>query len=272
MMRARSALVTTLGGAATPVPTISVVTVAPSLEGRSPVCGSRSYDPNVAKSRLQELRDELTGLVAGRSGLTDGIVSPIVFVSVNAVADVPAAAAAGLTVAVAIVAWRLARGRPLQYAVGRLFGTGLAIALAVRSGEARDYFLPGLISGAATTLGALASIAARRPLVAWTSWVTRGWPIDWYWHPRVRPAYTVVTWLWVAFFGMRTAVQGWLFLAGDTTMLGIVRVLTGWPGLVALLAATYVIGRQRLEALGGPSVVEFEAQTPPPWTGQQRGF
>jgi hypothetical protein len=226
----------------------------------------------VAKSHFQELREELTDLLSGRSGVADGIISPITFVAVNAFAGVRTAAAAGLAVAIAIVVWRLVRGHPMRFAVGGLFGTGLAIALAIRSGEARDYFLPGLISGAATTLGAVISIAVRRPLVAWTSWVTRGWPIEWYWHPRVRPAYTIVTWLWAGFFGMRTAVQGWLFLADDTTTLGVVRVLTGWPGLVALLAATYLIGRQRLEALGGPSVVEFEDQAPPPWSGQQRGF
>ncbi len=226
----------------------------------------------MANSPFQELREELTDLLSGRSGVADGIVSPIVFVAVNAFAGVRTAAAAGLAVALAIVVWRLVRGHPLRFAVGGLLGTGLAIALAVRSGDARDYFLPGLISGAATTIGAIISITVRRPLVAWTSWFTRGWPIEWYWHPRVRPAYTLVTWLWVLFFGMRTAVQGWLFLADETTTLGVVRAITGWPGLIALLTATYLVGRHRLEALGGPSVVEFQDQAPPPWTGQQRGF
>jgi hypothetical protein len=226
----------------------------------------------VANSPLRELREELTEFLSGRSGIADGIISPIIFVSVNAFADVRTAAEAGLAVAVAIVLWRLLRRRPLQFAFGGLFGTILAIALALRSGEARDYFLPGLITGAVTTLAAIGSIAAKRPLVAWTSWVVRSWPLDWYWHPQVRPAYTAVTWLWAGFFGARTAVQGWLFLEDDTITLGVVRVLTGWPGLIVLLAATYLIGRQRLETLGGPSVAEFESRTPPPWTGQTRGF
>jgi hypothetical protein len=210
--------------------------------------------------------------VTGRSGVADGVVSPIVFVGVNSFAGVQTAAFAGVGTALAIVGWRVARGRALRFALSGLLGTALAIALALRSGEARDYFLPGLLSGTGTTALAIISIIARKPLTAWTSWVTRGWPIEWYWHPQVRPAYSLTTWLWAGFFGLRTAFQSWLFVTDQTTALGIVRVITGWPGLFALLLATYVIGRSRIQALQGPSVEEFEQQAPPPWKGQQRGF
>ena len=223
------------------------------------------------RSSAQELIDEIRS-VTGRSGVADGVVSPIVFVGVNSFAGVQTAAFAGVGTALAIVGWRVARGRALRFAISGLFGTALAIALALRSGEARDYFLPGLLSGAGTTALALFSIIARKPLTAWTSWVTRGWPIEWYWHPQVRPAYSLTTWLWVGFFGLRTSVQAWLFATDQTTALGVVRVITGWPGLFALLLATYVIGRSRLGALEGPSVEEFEQKAPPPWKGQERGF
>lgn len=221
---------------------------------------------------LSEFTDELRQVVSGRAGVADGVLPPIVFVTVNAFTGVTPAAIAGLATALAIVAFRLFRRMPLRFAVSGLFGTGLAIALASRTGRAETYFLPGIISGAITTLIVAWSLAKRRPAAAFASWVTRGWPIDWYWHPRILPAYMAATWLWLWFFSIRTGVQAWLYAEEATTTLGVVRVLTGWPGLLALLAVTYVVGRNRLIELGGPSVAEFESGQEPPWSGQERGF
>jgi hypothetical protein len=217
---------------------------------------------------LSEVLEELRSIVSGRSGIADGILPPIVFVF----AGVTAAAWSGATIALLIVGWRLLKRRPLKYALSGLAGTLLATVLALRSGRAETFFLPGIISGALTTVGILVSLAVRRPFVAWSSWVTRSWPLEWYWHPKVLPAYMTVTWLWAAYFGVRTGVTGWLFLEERTEILAAFRVATGWPGLVALLVATYVVGRSRLVALGGPSIEEFESNAPPPWKGQETGF
>lgn len=224
------------------------------------------------KTIAAEIYEEARELVFGRVPVADGVLPPLVFVAVNAVWGVVPGAIAGIGSALAIVAWRLFRGRPLRFALAGLAGTSLAVALALRSGSARDYFVPGLLSGAGTTVLILASIAWRRPLVAWTSWLTRGWPIDWYWHPQVRPAYSRASWLWAGFFTIRTSTQGWLYMSGEEAALGLVRVITGWPGLLALLAVTYYLGRRWLDSLEGPSVVEFEEGSAPPWSGQQRGF
>lgn len=221
---------------------------------------------------LAELRSELQQLISGRAGIADGVIPPLVFVSVNSVWDLNAAASAGLASALGIILWRLAKRRALRFAVAGLGGTLIAVAFALRSGSATAYFLPGIISGAAISLLIAASILAGRPFVAYVSWVTRGWPLEWFWHPRVKPAYVRVTWLWLAFFAFRTLGQLWLFLGERTAALGIVRVVTGWPALGVLLVLTYVLGRKWLLALDGPSVEEFEAGADPPWAGQPRGF
>jgi hypothetical protein len=227
----------------------------------------------MGNTTLREIQDELRALLDGRAGIGDAIIAPVVFVVVNAFAGMPIAAYAGIVGAVIVVAYRVARRSDLQYAFSGLFGTGIAIAFALRSGQAQDYFLPGIVTGAGTTLLALLSILVRRPLVAFMSRLTRRWPMEWYWHSRIRPAYTRATWLWVAFFGLRTALQGWLFVTDQTTALGFVRAATGWPGLLLLLATTFIVGRNRLLTLGGPSVTEFESGAPESeWTGQQHGF
>jgi hypothetical protein len=227
---------------------------------------------NGAMAGLADVTAEIRGLFTGRVSVADGILPPLLFVTVNSVWGLTPAALAGAGVAVGLVGWRLGRRRPLRFALAGLGGTLLAAGFALRSGSATGYFLPGIISGGLTTLLILVSILARRPLVAWTSWLTRGWPIDWYWHPRVMPAYIRTSWLWVGFFGLRTTGQWWLFTSDRATALGLVRVLTGWPALLLLLVATYLLGRRWLADLEGPSVEEFEADAPPPWSGQAHGF
>lgn len=220
----------------------------------------------------EEITAELRQLFTGNVNVADGIIPPLVFVLANIGLGLTWAAALGLTSAFGIVGWRLLQGKALRFALAGLGGTLVAVVFALRNGDADDYFLPGIISGAATTVAIIISIAVRRPFVAWTSWLTRGWPIDWYWHPRVRPAYSRVSWLWAGFFGARTATQWWLYTAEETTSLGIVRVVTGWPALLLLLVGTYALGRLWLDSLKGPSVEEFETGEPGPWEGQRRGF
>lgn len=228
--------------------------------------------PSEGQTVRAEILAELKQLFTGKLNIADGIVPPLVFIFTNWVAGLVPAAVVGLASAIGIVSWRLIRGRPLRFAVAGLGGTVVAVVFALRSDRASAYFLPGIISGAVITVVVFGSIASRRPFVAWTSWLMRGWPIDWYWHPRVRPAYTKATWMWGAFFGLRTLTQWWLFQNDQAAALGLARVITGWPALLILLIATYVLGRKWLTQLEGPSVREHEEHSRPPWRGQPTGF
>jgi hypothetical protein len=121
-------------------------------------------------------------------------------------------------------------------------------------------------------VGCLASVLAGRPLVAWTSYVARRWPLAWYWHPRVRPAYSEVTLMWVAFLTLRLLLQLLLFQEQSVGTLAVIQVVSGWPATIVLLVLSYLYGTWRLRHLRGPSVEEFKAGTEPPWEGQRRGF
>jgi hypothetical protein len=119
---------------------------------------------------------------------------------------------------------------------------------------------------------ALVSVVIRKPMVAWTSYLARRWPLDWYWHPRVRPAYSEVTLAWILFFALRLFWQVAVFQGQDVSQLVLVNALTGWPATVVLLIISYLYGSWRLVKLGGPSVDEFRNQIPAPWQSQRRGF
>jgi hypothetical protein len=222
--------------------------------------------------KLRELAQEFRTVFAGRSNLADSVVPPAIFVIVNAVWGFEAATWGSLGVALAITVFRLARRQPLRYALGGVGAVVVAILVSRLLGRAEGYFLPGIITGGLTVVTAVLSVIAGRPLVAWTSYVYRRWPLDWYWHPRVRPAYSEVTWLWALFFAMRLLLQFSLFQDAAAGLLAAVNLVTGWPATILLLVISYVYGTWRLRHLEGPSVEEFRAGAEPPWTGQRRGF
>jgi hypothetical protein len=219
-----------------------------------------------------EIIEELRSVLSGPRPLADALLSPLVFVTTYAIAGVTAAAILAVASGVTIALIRLLKGNPVRFAVAGLAGTVAAASFAIWSGSAEAFFVPGIVSGFLTAFIALISIMARKPMVAWTSMLVRRWPAGWYWHVRVRPAYTEVTWVWLAFFAGRAALQWNLAAQGDVTALAGVRLIGGWPALIVLLVATYVYGTARLARLGGPSVDEFRAGAVAPWTGQKRGF
>ena len=226
----------------------------------------------MATGKLREVLDELRTVVLGQSKLLDSILPPIVFLMVNALLGFQAAMWGSLLLAAVIALLRWRRRQSLLYALGGVLGVLLAIAIAQLLGRAEGFFLPSILTGGFTVLLCVGSILVGRPAVAWTSYLTRRWPLGWYWHPQVRPAYSEVTALWALFFAARLLLQLNLFRGAAAGALAAVNLLMGWPALIVLLIASYLYGTWRLHRLCGPSVEEFKAATPPPWQGQQRGF
>lgn len=221
--------------------------------------------------KWRELLDEFR-LVLGTGSLLDTIFPPVIFLLINSLFGFQAAMWTSLGLAALIAALRLSRKQSLLYALAGVGSVGLAIVIVWLLGRAEGYFLPNLVSGGMTFALALVSLLIRRPFVAWTSFIARRWPLEWYWHPRVRPAYSEVTIAWTAFFAARQLWQLSLFQAQAADQLAWVNALLGWPALTILLVFSYLYGTWRLGNLKGPSVEEFKNQTPPPWQGQKRGF
>jgi hypothetical protein len=223
-------------------------------------------------SKVRELVEEFRLVFTGRSNLIDSIVPPVIFLIVNALLGFQIAIWGSLAVALLITVFRLSRRQSLRYALGGVGGVVLAILVAQLLGRAEGYFLPGMVTGGLTILGCLLSVIAGRPLVAWTSYIARRWPLDWYWHPQVRPAYNEVTLAWAVFFAIRLGLQWSLFQEQAAGLLAVIQVVTGWPATIALLVISYLYGTWRLRHLRGPSVEEFRTGAEPPWAGQRRGF
>ena len=226
----------------------------------------------MTQSKSRELLDEFRTVFAGRNSFLDAILPPILFLLVNGLAGFQAAMWSALGLSVVIATLRIIRKQSLTYALAGVGSVAIAIGIVWILGKSEGFFLPGLVSGSMTLLLTIISLVFRRPLVAWTSFIARRWPLDWYWHPQVRPAYSETTFAWAVFFAARLFLQYSVYQSEDVTLLAVTNFITGWPFTILLLVLTYLYGTWRLVKLQGPSVEEFKNKTPPPWQGQRRGF
>ena len=224
-------------------------------------------------SRIKELQDELKTVFAGRGlKILDVVVPLLIFLAINLFFGLNIALGASIGIAVIFFLFRIFKKENLYYALGGLLAVLLAAGFALLSDSDVGFFIPGLISGAVTVLLCLLSILIKRPLAALSSHLTRRWPLSWYWHPRVRPAYSEVTLFWGVGFAARLGLEYWLYLKGAANSLGLIRTLMGWPYIILILIISYLYGMWRLGKLAGPGVEEFVAGKAEPWIGQQRGF
>jgi hypothetical protein len=220
---------------------------------------------------VREIFSEFRSVVAKRSKILDSILPPLVFLLTQHFVKLELAAGLAFVLAISLTGLRILRGQSWGFALTGVGAVALAALSVIVSGAAQSYFLPGILSGSLTTLGCVVSILLGRPLVAFSSHLARGWPLGWYWHPKIRPAYRDVTWLWAGFFAGRALVQ-YSLLLNPGSFWAVANILLGWPTLMVLLVISYVYGTWRLTRLEGPSVEEFELASPPPWNSQQRGF
>jgi hypothetical protein len=224
-------------------------------------------------SKLKELQEEFRSVFSGRgSRLLDSFTPLLVFLVANPLMGLNYALWGALFAAGLFAIYRILKRETLVYSLGGLGGVLVAAVFVKLSGSGAGFFLPGLISGAITVVLCVVSVALNRPLVAWTSFIARRWPLDWYWHPKVLPAYNEVTIVWGVAYAARLVLEFWFFQREALSALGAARVFLGWPFTVVLLVASYLYGLWRLGQLQGPSIEEFKMSVDPPWEGQRRGF
>jgi hypothetical protein len=223
--------------------------------------------------KFSELRDELKLVFSGRgAGILDALLPFLAYFITNRFLSLTLALVFSAGIALLILLWRLARKQSPGFALGGL-GTALLAGLLAYLGDTDGgYYLPGFITGGLTVLACFASVILKRPIAAYSSHLTRHWPLEWYWHEQVRPAYSSVSIIWGVAFALRLTLELIIFFQGNIYTLAIVRFLMGWPFTVLLLVASYLYGQKRLQTLGGPGVEEFKTGARPPWEGQRKGF
>ena len=237
-------------------------------------------------------RQLLLDQLGGWRGMVDATLPTVAFIVANSLGGLRPGIWAALVAAVLIFVLRLTRRESVQQAVTGLFGVAIAVAIAAWSGQARDFFVIGIVRSAAITVVLAGSIAVRRPLVGYVAEFfapshlgamashslpglrprrdvvpvepprqlpaadpapERHWRED----PRALRAYGWLTALWAASFALRAAVQGLFYRRDDVELLGTASVVLGLPvTAVCVLVTLWVVARlhrHRSPADGDPA-------------------
>ncbi|MDN5747651.1 MAG: DUF3159 domain-containing protein [Pseudonocardia sp.] len=182
--------------------------------------------------------------MGGVIGIVASSIPVVVFVLANLLFTLRVGVISALAAGVAIAVWRIVRRQPLQPAVSGLLGVGVAAYIAYRTGEARGFYLPGLIYSAVLGLAFLVSVLVRWPLAGVIWHGINGDGQGWRSSPALLRAYTWASLLWALVFAARLVVQGLLYNAEAETWLGIARLAMGYPLVgVALLGTVWAVRR-----------------------------
>ncbi|MEH1128853.1 DUF3159 domain-containing protein [Micromonospora sp. CPCC 206061] len=195
--------------------------------------------PPEEDEQLPSFAEQMADQLGGWRGLVESSVPIVVFVLVNVVADLNPALIASVGLAVAIAVMRLAQRRPIRHAVNGLVGVGIGAAIAWRTGDEKDFYLPGILYGIAYGLALLGSVAVRQPLVGWIwSVIVAGGKSEWRGDQRLIRMFNWLTILWGVVWLAKVGVQAGLYLADMDTALGVARLALGYPPYLLLLAIT----------------------------------
>jgi len=212
---------------------------------------ARAAETDPASARRPERAfPTLLEQMGGVPGIVASTIPVAVFVVVNVVSDLQPALIAAVASGVAVAAWRLVRREALQPAISGLLGVGVCAFIAYRTGEARGFYLPGLIYSAVLGAAFLISVLVRWPLAGVIWHGINGEGQGWRRNPRLLRAYTYASLLWTLVFAARIVVQGLLYNADEEDWLGVARLAMGYPLVgVALLGTVWAVRRARRDAL-----------------------
>lgn len=186
--------------------------------------------------------------MGGVSGLIYASIPSVAYVVVNAIAGLDAAIVVAIGASSGLILLRVLRKEPIQPAVSGLLGVVVASLIALYTGSAEGYFLPGIWMSLAMAVLFAVSIVMRRPLVGviWNALTSVGERTVWHTDKRTLRAFDVATLAFVAVFAARYVVQDWLYGAGSVGWLAVARIAMGYPMLaLALLVTWWAVRRAR---------------------------
>jgi len=196
-------------------------------------------------------KETILAAMGGRRGLLDSGLPPLIFlIAFNVTKDIESSAGLALVLLVGVVIYRLIRRQEIQYAISGIIGVFICAWLANSTGQAQDFYLPGLLTNLVYGTVYLITILIRYPLIGLVVGPLIGENLRWRKDSARRALYTKATWLWVGLFGLRVLIQYPLYLSGSVNALGTARFVMGYPLFIFTAWLTWQIIK------GGPRLSE----------------
>ncbi|MFF1272403.1 DUF3159 domain-containing protein [Streptomyces marokkonensis] len=178
----------------------------------------------------------------GVRGMVETVLPGLLFVSIYTVnKDLHMSAIAALAVSLVMVVVRLARKDTVKHAFSGVFGVAFGVVFAMMTGNAKDFYLPGMLYTLGLALAYIVTAMAGVPLIGLMlgpvfrenlSWRTR--------NPGRKKAYTKASWAWGLILLGKSAILFPLYWWADTTQLGWVLVGLKIPPFLLAVYLTWV--------------------------------
>lgn len=191
-------------------------------------------DQDVFAEVTEELVDDtalLSAALGGWRGMLDSGAPSLAFLLSYLVTDHDLALSIKLAIATgAILALeRLIRRKSLQQVLSGGVGLAISAYITQRSGQAENFFLPGILWNLGYFVVCLLSIIVKRPILGFMIAGLKGQDMSWTKDAGAYRTYSTVTLLWVGIFGLRVAIMWPLYLAGAVAALGTIKLVLSWP-------------------------------------------
>lgn len=204
--------------------------------------------------------EQVAQQLGGARGMVESSIPVIAFVVANLLWSLRPALILAIATALAIAGFRLSRRQSVRHAVNGLFGIALGALIAWRTGSPKDFYVPGIYMSLGYAVAMIASVTFQRPLVGWIwSVIADGGGNRWRTEPGLRRIFGWLTMLWAAIYLGKTAIQAGVYFADALSedekagILGVIRIVLGFPPYALLLAVTIWSVRRHLR-LNPPAV------------------
>ena len=180
--------------------------------------------------------------LGGKRGLIDsGLPSVIFLVAFNVKHDLRQAIVAALSLSIVLAIIRLAKKDTIQHSVSGILGVLICAYFANRSGNASDFYIPKLLTNLAYGTAYLVANLVGWPLLGIVLGPLLGENFEWRKNPERKKVYTRASWIWVAMFFSRIAVQYPIYRSGNVNLLGTVNLAMGYPLFFAAAYGSWLV-------------------------------
>lgn len=191
-------------------------------------------------------KDKILNALGGKRGLIDSGLPALIFLIVFNLADkqINPAIYSALTLSAILTLIRLIRRETVQHAFSGLIGVAICAFISRRSGNAADFYLPGLYINVGYALLYAFTNLIKWPILGIMLGPILGENFLWRKDPARLKAYITAGWLWVAMFLARLVVQYPLYKSGNVNALGTARLAMGYPLFILTAWATWQVLRK----------------------------
>lgn len=203
-------------------------------------------DPKTTEERERDAKAvteaALFEAFGGLRGMVETVLPGLLFVTIFTInKNLYASAIAALAISVVLVAVRLIRRDTVKHAFSGVFGVAFGVVFAMMTGNAKDFYLPGMIYTLGLAVAYIVTTVAGVPLIGLIlgpvfkenlSWRTR--------NPGRKKAYAKSSWAWGLILLAKCAILFPLYWWADTQSLGWILISLKIPPFLLAVYLTWV--------------------------------